>query len=436
MNFHSDNDAKVESLRSSNQMTQIGSHIHFNNAGDSPMPLPVLNTVKSVLDQEHIEGGYATADSYKDELLAVYDKIGKLIGADEPQVEIALVDSATTAWVKAFYSIPLKPGDVIVLSHVEYAANYVAALQQCKRYGSTIEVIAADPVSGTACLRDLARLLQQHRDRVKVVALTWIPTNGGVVSDAAAVGQLCKTYAPGAVYILDACQAVGQVVVDVRTLQCDVLTATGRKYLRGPRGTGFLYVRKQLLLPAVKQVQVQAQTQTEVDSPPQPPQQPPQQQQQQQQQRRRVRKASHTGPVTDTLITEAYQRLLLLRLLQHLGQLPENTWLDEGKHKISYSELIETILLLVKEALDHFPDNEPMMFDSQKSHTRTVEFLHKFHTQWGRPDTCLSLFDKILAIDHPRAAELVAYLRLRGGPTGALQKLPSPLPCIAEQQKS
>mmetsp|Transcript_5617 Transcript_5617/g.9235 ORF Transcript_5617/g.9235 Transcript_5617/m.9235 type:complete len:976 (-) Transcript_5617:126-3053(-) len=161
-----------------------------------------------------------------------------------------------------------------------------------------------------------------------------------------------------------------------------------------------------------------------------------QQQQQQQQQRRRVRKASHTGPVTDTLITEAYQRLLLLRLLQHLGQLPENTWLDEGKHKISYSELIETILLLVKEALDHFPDNEPMMFDSQKSHTRTVEFLHKFHTQWGRPDTCLSLFDKILAIDHPRAAELVAYLRLRGGPTGALQKLPSPLPCIAEQQKS
>jgi selenocysteine lyase/cysteine desulfurase len=96
-------------------------------------------------------------------------------------------------------------------------------------------------------LDDLRLKLQSHGKRVRVVSVTWIPTNGGIIDCAVEIGQMCKQYAPHAVYLLDACQAVGHICVDVEKLHCDVLTATGRKFLRGPRGTGFLYMRESSL---------------------------------------------------------------------------------------------------------------------------------------------------------------------------------------------
>lgn len=228
----------------SNSMT---SYSHFNNAGDSPMPPVVLNKVKDVLDLEAAIGGYAAQDEYSSELNAVYSKIGSLIGAMNPECEIALVDSAKTGWVRAFYSIQLQAGDIILVSQVEYAANYVAILQQCKRYGAILQAIASDSATGLVSLTSLEEILQIHGNKVRAVSITWIPSNGGGVNDEAAIGRICKQYAPNAVYILDACQAVGHIDANVVELQCDVLTAAGRKYLRGPRGTGFLYVREALL---------------------------------------------------------------------------------------------------------------------------------------------------------------------------------------------
>lgn len=225
----------------------IDEHTHFNNAGDSPMPMSVLNKVKCALDREAIAGGYTAQEEYSIELSEVYAKVGRLIGASNPEVEIALLDSATTGWVRAFYSIQLQLGDIIVVSQVEYAANYVAILQQCKRYGAALHVISLDPTSGLVSLTELEDDLKHNGTKVRVVSITWIATNGGGISDAAGVGRLCKQYAPNAVYLLDACQAVGHIAVNVVELQCDVLTAAGRKYLRGPRGTGFLYVREALL---------------------------------------------------------------------------------------------------------------------------------------------------------------------------------------------
>lgn len=208
------------------------------------MPKPVLQCIKDVLDREHLLGGYEAQEYYSEKYNEVYESVGRLIGCDYPNVEIALVDSATTAWSRAFYSIPLRQNDVILVSKVEYGANMVAILQQSRRKGAMVMYIPSDS-SGCVSLPALQNMLE-NTPNVRVVCLTWIPTNGGVVNDARGVGEICASY-PDVFYLLDACQAVGQVCIDVRTVRCSMLAATGRKYLRGPRGTGFLYVSSDVL---------------------------------------------------------------------------------------------------------------------------------------------------------------------------------------------
>lgn len=197
-------------------------------------------------------GGYFVQNSNSASLDAVYDSIGRLIHAEKPHDEIALVDSATTAWNRILYSLPLEKGDIILVSLIEYAANYVALLQLQKRFGIEIEVIPSDK-TGRASVQAFEEMMYRLGEKVRAVSITWIPTNGGVVAPAEAIGKVCaaakstrKSDKP-LFYLVDACQAAGHIPIDVNKLHCDALSATGRKYLRGPRGTGFLYVRHESL---------------------------------------------------------------------------------------------------------------------------------------------------------------------------------------------
>lgn len=212
--------------------------LHFNHAGASLMPRTVLDTVVGHLQREAEIGGYEAADEAVDRLEGVYASTARLIGA--APAEIAIVENATRGWDMAFYSIPFRAGDRILTSVSEYASNVIAFMQVAER-GVKIDVVPNDDF-GQIDVRALARMLDE---RVRVVAVSHMPTNGGLVQPAAEIGKLVK--GTGAIYLLDACQTAGQLPLDVKEIGCDILSATSRKYLRGPRGVGFLYVRESLI---------------------------------------------------------------------------------------------------------------------------------------------------------------------------------------------
>lgn len=213
--------------------------VHLNNAGASLPTRGVLDTVIDHLELEARVGGYAAADTVADRSEAVYASVAALVGAAPD--EIALVENATRAWDMVAYSLgtSFTPGDRVLTSQAEYASNVIGLLQLARRTGASVEVVPDDE-HGQLSVDALREMIDE---RVRLVTMSWIPTQGGLVNPAAAVGAV--TRAAGVPYLLDACQAAGQLPIDVDALGCDFLSATGRKYLRAPRGTGFLYVRRE-----------------------------------------------------------------------------------------------------------------------------------------------------------------------------------------------
>ena len=231
------NDAMVIDLRRARHETPgCANVLHFNNAGAALMPTPVLESVVAHLQLEAAIGGYEAAQRSQDAIEHIYDSVATLIGCHRD--EIAIVENATRAWDLAFYSIPVCSGDRILTSMVEYASNFIAFLQVARKTGVSVEVIPNDEQGQIS----VSALQDAIDDNVKLIAITHIPTNGGLVNPAAAIGTVARE--AGIPYLLDACQSVGQMPINVNDIGCDFLAATSRKYLRGPRGIGFLYARR------------------------------------------------------------------------------------------------------------------------------------------------------------------------------------------------
>jgi selenocysteine lyase/cysteine desulfurase len=215
----------------------VDHRIHLNSAGASLMPQPVIDAVMAHFTRESEIGGYEAAAEAHDRIEAVYDSIASLIGAHRH--EIACVENATRAWDMAFYSVRLAEGDRILTSMAEYASNVIPFLQVADRHGVRVEVVPNDE-SGALDVEALTTMLD---DRVRLIAITHVPTNGGLVNPAPAIGRVAND--AGVPFLLDGCQSVGQLAIDVDEIGCDMLSGTSRKYLRGPRGQGFLYVRQE-----------------------------------------------------------------------------------------------------------------------------------------------------------------------------------------------
>jgi selenocysteine lyase/cysteine desulfurase len=236
------------------QTTACESIVHFNNAGAALMPNCVVDAAIDHLRYEARCGGYEAEDLAREKIQHVYSAAEKLLGCRPG--ELAIVENASRAWSIVFYSVSFQPGDVVLTSQVEYANNFMAMLHAEKTRGIRIVVVESSEF-GEISLEGLQSEIDRFGQKIRVVSLAHVPTNSGLVNPARQVGQLIASarrggqLRPDALFMVDACQSAGQVEIDVDDIGCDVLTTCSRKYLRGPRGLGLLYVRSGILDPVV-----------------------------------------------------------------------------------------------------------------------------------------------------------------------------------------
>ncbi len=215
--------------------------LHLNACGSALPPNAVVETMIEHLRLEQRVGGYEAQAMAADRLAAVTASLATLLRASDD--EIAIMPSASMAWEAVVTPLTrhLTSNDEIVTSVAEYAANSLTLLRLHERTGAGI-VVVPDDVHGQVDVEVMETLLTE---RVKLIVLTHVPSNGGLVNPAEEVGRLARAY--GIPYVLDCAQSIGQMPLSVDDLGCDALVGTGRKFLRAPRGTAVLWVRRELL---------------------------------------------------------------------------------------------------------------------------------------------------------------------------------------------
>jgi cysteine desulfurase / selenocysteine lyase len=215
----------------------VGHIAHLNNAGASLPPRQVVEAVVGHVRLESEVGPYEAAERAQEAIERGHSAVGALLNCDSQ--EVAMFDNASRAWGMAMSSIPLRAGDRVLISPMEYGSSYLSLLHLAKRDGIRVEVLPVD-ADGLVSVEELRSRLD---DRVKLIAMPHVPTHDGLIYPVARIGAVARAH--GIPYLVDACQSVGQIPIDVNEIGCDMLVGCGRKYLRGLRGTGFLFVRQE-----------------------------------------------------------------------------------------------------------------------------------------------------------------------------------------------
>lgn len=214
--------------------------IHFNNAGCSLTPQLIIDTIQDYLNREARIGGYELAAMMEDNINGFYTAVASLLNCRKEN--IAFATSATDAFAKALSSIPFSSGDTILTTENDYVSNQIQFLSLQKRFG--IEIIRAEnTASGEADLTSVSDNIKKHHP--KIVSVTHVPSSQGMIQPVEEIGNICREH--DIIYFVDACQSAGQLELDVNKIHCDFLSATMRKFMRGPRGTGFLFISDKAL---------------------------------------------------------------------------------------------------------------------------------------------------------------------------------------------
>ena len=216
---------------------------HLNYAGAALPTAATLATVTAYLEHEARRGGYEAEAEAGEALAATRASAAALVGADPEAV--VLTGSDTEGWTRAVWGLVLggllPRGRRVLVDRAAYDSHAIALLQACEHTGAVLEVVGSEP-DGTLDLDALDAALAGGD--VALACLTHVGTHRGLVNPVEEAGPRCA--AAGAITAVDACQSLGQLPVDVARMGCDILTGTGRKWLRGPRGTGLLFVRPEL----------------------------------------------------------------------------------------------------------------------------------------------------------------------------------------------
>jgi cysteine desulfurase/selenocysteine lyase len=236
MGYFPIDDKEVMLLR--NQTKGCQTHIHLNNAGASLPPDAVTEAIIAYLSEEAVNGGYETESKYAQKLENTYLQIADLLNANVD--EVAIFENGSSAWGTAFKGVDLKHGDEIITCEMEYISNWIGFINSSKTIGVKVIVIPNDD-SGNFQLDQLEKAITI---KTKLIAITHISSSSGNILPIVEIGKIAEQYQIP--YLLDAAQSVGQVPLDVDLIKCDMLSATGRKFIRAPRGTGFLYVRRSI----------------------------------------------------------------------------------------------------------------------------------------------------------------------------------------------
>jgi len=218
----------------------IENKIHFNNAGAALPPGAVIDAIQDYINLESMNGGYETAESQTESINGFYENTAKLLNTTAQN--IAFTSSATSAFALALSSIPLERGDKVLITNEDYISNQLAFLSIQNRFG--VRLIRANSLeTGGVDVDHMKHLMDSENP--KLVSVSHVPTNSGLIQPVEEIGECCQKR--NILYLLDACQSVGQLPVDVGHIKCDFLSATMRKFLRGPRGSGFLFVSDRVI---------------------------------------------------------------------------------------------------------------------------------------------------------------------------------------------